>query len=393
MHCLPLYENTTTRTGFHVQKQQQRILNLYMDFSTPLGARLCEVVQLQAEKTELVSDGIIGGKCTEMDQRTTNLFRVMILSVIVLPGPGQAELSSTFYDSSCPNLTTIVSSQVTSAIAAEARMGASLMRLHFHDCWVNGCDGSLLLDDTQTFTGEKTSNANNNSVRGFEVIDTIKTDAEAQCPETVSCADILALVARDSVFQLGGPTWEVLLGRRDSLTASRDDANTFLPAPTSNVSTLQANFAAVGMGTDEDLVALSGAHTFGKGRCSLISARIGGDPADPTIDPDYNATLNSICSAGASTLVDLDQDTPTDFDNAYYSNLLILRGFFTSDQVLQSEGGSTADLVLSYASDQDTFFTTFANSMIKMGNLSPLEGTDGEIRVNCRVVNPTVATM
>lgn len=329
----------------------------------------------------------------EMDQRTTNLVWVMILSVIVLSGTGQAELSSTFYDSSCPNLSTIVSSQVASAVAAEARMGASLMRLHFHDCWVNGCDGSVLLDDTATFTGEKASISNNNSLRGFDVIDVIKADLEAQCPDTVSCADILALVARDSVFQLGGPTWEVLFGRRDSLTASRDAANTFLPAPSSNVSTLRANFAAVGMGTDEDLVALSGAHTFGKGRCGIVSARIGGNPPDATIDPDYNATLNSICSAGAATLVDLDQDTPTDFDNAYYSNLLKLRGYFTSDQVLQSTGGSTADLVSSYASDQLTFFTAFANSMIKMGNLSPLEGTDGEIRVNCRVVNSNVATM
>ncbi|OAE25245.1 hypothetical protein AXG93_1420s1080 [Marchantia polymorpha subsp. ruderalis] len=311
-----------------------------------------------------------------MDQRTTNLVLVMILSVIVLSGTGQAELSSTFYDSSCPNLSTIVSSQVASSVAAEARMGASLMRLHFHDCWVNGCDGSVLLDDTATFTGEKASISNNNSLRGFDVIDVIKADLEAQCPDT-----------------LGGPTWEVLFGRRDSLTASRDAANTFLPAPSSNVSTLRANFAAVGMGTDEDLVALSGAHTFGKGRCGLVSARIGGNPPDATIDPDYNATLNSICSAGAATLVDLDQDTPTDFDNAYYSNLLILRGYFTSDQVLQSTGGSTADLVSSYASDQLTFFTAFANSMIKMGNLSPLEGTDGEIRVNCRVVNSNVATM
>ncbi|BBN18085.1 peroxidase [Marchantia polymorpha subsp. ruderalis] len=346
-----------------------------------------------------------------MDQRTTNLVLVMILSVIVLSGTGQAELSSTFYDSSCPNLSTIVSSQVASSVAAEARMGASLMRLHFHDCWVNGCDGSVLLDDTATFTGEKASISNNNSLRGFDVIDVIKADLEAQCPDTVSCADILALVHLKEIHNLvvllavsstkswilkkdlGGPTWEVLFGRRDSLTASRDAANTFLPAPSSNVSTLRANFAAVGMGTDEDLVALSGAHTFGKGRCGLVSARIGGNPPDATIDPDYNATLNSICSAGAATLVDLDQDTPTDFDNAYYSNLLILRGYFTSDQVLQSTGGSTADLVSSYASDQLTFFTAFANSMIKMGNLSPLEGTDGEIRVNCRVVNSNVATM
>lgn len=57
----------------------------------------------------------------------------------------------------------------------------------------------MLLDDTPTFTGEKTAGPNNNSIRGFEVIDTVKSNLEAICPQVVSCADILAIVARDSV--------------------------------------------------------------------------------------------------------------------------------------------------------------------------------------------------
>ena len=71
------------------------------------------------------------------------------------------------------------------------------------DCFlfehVQGCDGSILLDDTATFTGEKNALPNQNSARGFEVIDTIKTRVEAACNATVSCADILALAARDGV--------------------------------------------------------------------------------------------------------------------------------------------------------------------------------------------------
>jgi peroxidase len=67
-------------------------------------------------------------------------------------------------------------------------------------CFVlQGCDGGILLDDTSTFTGEKNAGPNANSARGFEVIDAIKTQVEASCKATVSCADILALAARDGV--------------------------------------------------------------------------------------------------------------------------------------------------------------------------------------------------
>lgn len=62
-----------------------------------------------------------------------------------------------------------------------------------------GCDGSILLEDTPTFTGEQTAAPNNRSVRGFDVIESIKKNVEKICPGVVSCADILTLSARDSV--------------------------------------------------------------------------------------------------------------------------------------------------------------------------------------------------
>jgi peroxidase len=64
---------------------------------------------------------------------------------------------------------------------------------------LQGCDGSLLLDDTSSFQGEKTAGPNNRSVRGFKVVDNIKSKVEKVCPGVVSCADILAIAARDSV--------------------------------------------------------------------------------------------------------------------------------------------------------------------------------------------------
>jgi len=48
-----------------------------------------------------------------------------------------ADLCTDFYSCTCPNLLTIVKKGVVQAIQREARMGASLLRLHFHDCFVN----------------------------------------------------------------------------------------------------------------------------------------------------------------------------------------------------------------------------------------------------------------
>jgi len=63
-----------------------------------------------------------------------------------------------------------------------------------------GCDGSLLLDDDlPAIQTEKRVPANNNSARGFPVVDDIKSALEEACPGIVSCADILALAAEISV--------------------------------------------------------------------------------------------------------------------------------------------------------------------------------------------------
>jgi len=67
---------------------------------------------------------------------------------------------------------------------------------------LQGCDASVLLDSSGTIISEKRSNPNRDSARGFEVIDEIKSALEKECPHTVSCADILALAARDSTVLL-----------------------------------------------------------------------------------------------------------------------------------------------------------------------------------------------
>ncbi|KAH7429380.1 hypothetical protein KP509_09G045300 [Ceratopteris richardii] len=304
--------------------------------------------------------------------------------------PDGSPLQFHFYDKSCPNVEKIVRQVVSSAVASEARMAGSLLRLHFHDCFVQGCDGSLLLKSIAgVIEGEQEALPNANSVRGFEVVDAIKAALEQECPGIVSCADILALAARDSVAVSGGPSYPVQLGRRDSLTANRELANKNLPGFNFNVTDLVAAFANVGLSA-RDMVALSGGHSIGKARCNTFAARLTPDPQDPTaLSSSYSSLLQQQCPAGAASdaLVDLDVTTPIQFDHAYYSNLLSNRGLLHSDQVLYSTPGATRDLVNLYAQSNSAFAKDFSVAMLKMGSITPLTGSEGQVRNQCGYVN------
>ncbi|XP_060202934.1 cationic peroxidase 1-like [Lycium barbarum] len=314
--------------------------------------------------------------------------KISLLLLIIFPFflrlSSAQSLSANFYSSSCPNVLSVIKTAVNSAVNKDARMGASLLRLHFHDCFVNGCDASVLLDDTSNFTGEKTAGPNSGSLRGFDVIDTIKTQVESSCAGVVSCADIVAVAARDSVVKLGGPSWTVLMGRRDSTTASLSAANNNIPAPTLNLSGLISSFSNKGL-TAREMVALSGSHTIGQARCTTFRNRLYNEA---NINASFATSVKANCpqSGGNNNLSPLDTTSPTSFDNAYFKNLQIQKGLLHSDQQLFN-GGSTNSIVNTYSSNSATFFTDFANAMVKMGNLSPLTGTNGQIRKNCRKTN------
>lgn len=135
----------------------------------------------------------------------------------------------------------------------------------------------------------------------------------------------------------------------------------------------------------------SGAHTFGRSRCMFFSGRFsnfnGTGQPDPTLDPTYRQELERACIDG-ETRVNFDPTTPDTFDKNYYTNLQANRGLLTSDQVLFSTpGADTIEIVNRLGSREGTFFRQFRLSMIKMGNIRPLTGNQGEIRINCRRVN------
>ncbi|EYU44369.1 hypothetical protein ABFS82_08G046900 [Erythranthe guttata] len=326
-----------------------------------------------------------------MNRNASTRFVIPFICLLSLLAFGSSQLDYKFYDNSCPNLSKIIRYGVWSAIANETRIAASLLRLHFHDCFVNGCEGSILLDDSSNFKGEKNAFPNRNSVRGFEVIDAIKQNLEKACPSTVSCTDILTLATRDAVFLSGGPFWPVSLGRRDGLTASEASANTDLPSPFEPLENITAKFISKGLDV-KDMVALSGGHTIGFAQCSTFKQRLfdfdGAGNPDPILDAALLGNLRGICPNQDNSDTNLApfDSTSAKFDNSYFKSLANNSGLLQSDQALMGDN-KTAAVVLNYSKFPFLFMRDFASSMVKMGNIAVLTGQDGEIRKNCRVVN------
>ncbi|KAJ3685699.1 hypothetical protein LUZ61_014863 [Rhynchospora tenuis] len=321
------------------------------------------------------------------------LFLLLFASACTIKAQGVL-LSTHFYQELCPLAEEIVRQHIEAEIYHDPNVAAQLLRLHFHDCFVMGCDASVLLDDADGILSEKNAVPNKNSLRGFDVIDRIKFALEIACSGIVSCADIVAIAARDSVVSRGGPSWEVFLGRKDSLKASFYEANRRIPAPNSTLETLIANFEDHGLDI-VDLVSLSGAHTIGRSRCTSFKERLYNPPPFEAVWDErhygFFHLLRSICPEEGhdNDLVPLDLKTPRRFDNFYYINLLRGHALLNSDSQLVTTDTEfvVSDLVWQYAFDQRLFFEHFTNSMIKMGNIGVLSEVEGEVRHNCRYIN------
>ncbi|KAL2603194.1 hypothetical protein R1flu_017164 [Riccia fluitans] len=305
------------------------------------------------------------------------------------PKSVEAILSEDFYSYTCPQATDIVKKTILSILEENRNLAGGFLRLHFHDCWVNGCDGSLLINSTADNQAER-DGFTNFLIRGIPEIDRIKEALEEVCPNTVSCADILALAARDATVGVGGPSWPVFLGRRDSRVSLALDADTNLPFPSLNFTELVENFARKDFSAREMNV-LSGSHTIGRTHCNGIGPNLYNytgidDLTNPNLDPIFAMVLKKQCPKGNRTnIVDMDR-TNNLFDTDYYKGVLSHKGVFISDLAL-IENTFGLGVVTELVASSSSFFQEFANAMVKMGNLTPLTGTEGEIRKHCQFVN------
>lgn len=298
-------------------------------------------------------------------------------------------LKFNYYQKSCPQAESIITAAVKKAYNNDTSIIAGLIRLFFHDCFVRGCDASVLLDSTLTTNTEKEGAPNKNSLRGFEVIDEAKANVEKVCPWVVSCADVVGYAARDSIVLGGGkiPFGLWLGGRKDGDVSIDAETILNLPAPFATYPQLVQSFKNKGL-NEYEMVILSGAHTVGRAHCAIILARLYNfngvqGAADPAIDPSYLPTLQAACPSNQpSQLVNMDMRTPAVVDTNYVQDVLRGRGLFQSDNALRTDPNGLRTLKL--INNQNVFSPAFSLAMLKMGTIEVKTGNAGKIRQNCR---------
>ncbi|KAF4390908.1 hypothetical protein F8388_005721 [Cannabis sativa] len=130
---------------------------------------------------------------------------VLVLALFMTTVTAQSKLSTNFYKNSCPNVESLVRSAVNNKFRQTFVTAPATLRLFFHDCFVRGCDASVMLSSPNG-NAEK-DHPDNLSLAGdgFDTVIKAKAavDRDSRCRNKVSCADILALATRDVVVLQG----------------------------------------------------------------------------------------------------------------------------------------------------------------------------------------------
>ncbi|KAL0884478.1 hypothetical protein Bca101_008459 [Brassica carinata] len=304
------------------------------------------------------------------------LLLAVLLSVLGVSVAIPKGLDLNYYKHRCPDVEAIVRRTTVQYVSRQPSLAAALLRMYFHDCFVRGCDGSILLKSPSK-DAERDA-IPNLSVRGYEVVDAAKAALEKKCPGLVSCADVLALVARDAVLVINGPWWPVPLGRRDGRISRKSEVN--LPSPFAGIAALKKNFFD------------KGAHTIGISNCGLINSRIynftGKGDFDPSMNPSYVRALKKRCKpTDFRTSVEMDPGSVKKFDSHYFNIVAQKKGLFTSDSTLLDDPETKKYIDTQVSTAGSSFNKDFSESMFKLGFVEILTGKKGEIRRKCAFVN------
>ncbi|KAJ4716913.1 Peroxidase [Melia azedarach] len=316
-----------------------------------------------------------------------------ILLFTTLMGFSEGQLKLGFYSETCPEAESIVSGVVRDAVLSDSNMAAVLLRLHFHDCFVEGCDGSILIERNNP--NDEKHAFGHQGVGGFDVIEKAKARLEDACPGVVSCADIVALAARDAIVLSNGPEYEVPTGRRDGQVSNIKLADE-MPDVSDSIQQLKTKFFQKGL-SEKDLVLLSAAHTIGTTACFFMTKRLynffPGGGSDPGINPSFLPELKATCTLNGDVNVRLpiDRGSERKFDKQILQN--IRNGF----AVLESDAKLNDDLITRTIIDSylgflspifgPSFENDFVQSIVKMGQIGVKTRGQGEIRRVCAAFN------
>ncbi|OIW20677.1 hypothetical protein TanjilG_19742 [Lupinus angustifolius] len=315
------------------------------------------------------------------------------LLLLISTRTSSAQLTRGFYSNICPNVEQLVRSAVAQKFQQTFVTAPATLRLHFHDCFVRGCDASILLASPNNKAEKDHPDDISLAGDGFDTVVKAKAavDSNPQCKNKVSCADILALATRDVINLSGGPSYEVELGRRDGTISTIASVQRRLPHPEFDLDQLNSMFNFNGL-SQTDMIALSGAHTIGFSHCNRFSKRIYNfsptNKIDPTLNSQYALQLRQSCPLRVDPriAINMDPTTPQTFDNQYFKNLQQGMGLFTSDQVLATDARSKNTVNL-FASNKSAFESAFIDAITKMGRIGVKTGNQGQIRVDCSRVN------
>ncbi|CAM0912961.1 unnamed protein product [Alopecurus aequalis] len=332
-------------------------------------------------------------------------FRLSVLVALVLAAQAMSAAKT-------PQATmdAVVKEEVQNAIKRNPSVGAALVRLVFHDCWVRGCDASVLLDKTPSGGSVEKKAANNIGLAGFDVIDSIKARLS-----DVSCADILVFAGRESarVLSKGAIDYTLAPGRLDGVVSSAAEADATLPEPTFSFQQLKDNFNNTAGFDVEDLVILSGAHSIGVAHRTSFQDRLDAATQTP-INPNYQTalkvrvTIDEIFTPNPTeknNIRDMDplfrkfsgynssgvnvSSVPAAgaLDNSYYTANLQNMVLFRSDWELNQDPTNFAgEKLVEYRDNATDWNLDFSDAMGRLSSLTSA-GPKFEIRENCRLVN------